>query len=438
MLSADPVIGSLGWVVLALGSALLGGSRQRRLGAAGLVSLGLGLAAWRAGESAGSRPEEAGFLVVNGGLTLLGLALLLGAAATDVRRPSRPAARLAIALGAALVLRMTAGQLVAAGLVRATSAAVVLGLVGAGLVRLGRLVASIRPVRVAGRRLFGAPIRPGLPPGDVWRSLAVIAAGAVAAAAGPHVAVVFAGVVVAACAGYLAIHLRAPRPLPVAPALTLTLAPACWLVATIAGPIGLGTGQLAAVPMSPAAESLVAGALLLAGWSAAGLWPLHRQLPGAIVGVVGAVMLARVALPLAPGGMDQWRPLVVPVLVVGMWHAAAHGRWPLLAAGGGLLGIVSPAGAGVVGGWYLLGTALVLEVGRIFAMPRRFARVVEVAGWISAAWGGVLVLEGALRGEVVYTAVGAAGIAVGVLAAGNDALVDSAPGRAHIWPDQTS
>jgi hypothetical protein len=78
-----------------------------------------------------------------------------------------------------------------------------------------------------------------------------------------------------------------------------------------------------------------------------------------------------------------------------------------------------------------------------------------VAAWVSAAWGALLVLEGGLRGEVVYTALGAAGLALLIavdrhpLAASRaDAApasagpspprVDSSHGRVHIWPDEAS
>ena len=58
MTSNYPVIAALGWLALALGAALLGGGRERRLAAAGLLTLGLGLAAWRAELGRSRRPAR--------------------------------------------------------------------------------------------------------------------------------------------------------------------------------------------------------------------------------------------------------------------------------------------------------------------------------------------------------------------------------------------
>jgi hypothetical protein len=419
MPSSYPVTGLFGWIVLTLGTALLRGGRQRRFGSAGLLCLGLGLAAWRASPASPTNrlaPPEAlgeGFLVVNGGLLLLGLGLLVWAAGAEGSGPFRLAARVAIALGAALVARLIAGQLLAAGLGRATISAVGAGLAGGGLIALVRGTASTSPARAVGRRMFTEPLRPpsATRDGVTVQLLAAIAAGA-AATLGPHVALVFLGVIVAVWSGYWLAGPATGRRAPIAPVLSLVLVPAYWLLATIAGPVGLRTGVLHLVPLSPAAESLVAAALLLAGWSTAGLWPLHRQLPGALVGPVGALLLVRIALPLAPGGIEQWRPLVVPVLVVGVWHAAARARWPLLAVGGAFLGVVSPAQVGIIGAGGLLGSALLLEVAGMAVTPLAAVRLAHVAAWVAGAGGGLLVLEAGLHGEVVYTALGAAGVAL--------------------------
>jgi len=442
MTSNPPVIAPLGWLVLALGAALLGGGREGRLAAAGLVTLGLGLAAWRVSSTDPTRALPSpdflgqGFLVVNGGLLLLGLGLALWAAVSEGPGQRRKVAMLAIALGVILVGWISAGLLLAAGPLRVVSAALLLGLAGAVLLMLGRTIASTRPARALGRRLFSAPLRPELTvsrPAVGWAT--AIVAGA-ATALGPHVAVVFLGLVVAAWSAYFLFHPRGSRPAPVAPSLTLLLAPAYWLLATIAGPGGLGVAALPLVPLSPAAESLVAPVLLLVGWSVAGLWPLHRQVPGALVGSLGALLLVRVGLPLAPDGLEYLRPLAVPLLIAGIWHAAALARWPLLAAGAGFLGVAGLTPAGATGGGWLFGSALVLELSSMLSLPVGAIRLARAAAWVSSAWGGLLVLEGGLRGEVVYTALGTAGLAL-LIASGRQ-RVDSSHGRVHIWPDQAS
>jgi hypothetical protein len=438
MTSHYPAILPLGWIALSLGAALLRGGRKRRLAAAGLLTLGLGLAAWRAGSAdpIGPLPSPVrlgqGFLVVNGGLLLLGLGLALWAAASGGPGRRSVIAMIATGVGVILLAWLSAGFLLAAGPLQVIGATVALGLAGAVLLVLGRMMASTGPARVLGRRLFSEPIRPPRPGNrraGGWA--AAMVTGTAAAALGPHVAVVFLGVVVAAWCAYVLFHATGGRPWPVTPLLSLLLAPVYWLLATIAGPEGLGIAQLPRVPLSPAAESLVAPVLLLVGWSVAGLWPLHRQVPGALVGPIGALLIVRVALPLAPDGLEYWRPLAVPLLIAGIWHAAALARWPLLAAGAGLLGVAGLTPAGASGAGWLLGSALALELCSMASLPAAALRLVRVAAWISGAWGGLLVLEGGLLGEVVYTALGAAGVAL--LIAGR---VDSSPGRVHICPDQ--
>jgi hypothetical protein len=240
--------------------------------------------------------------------------------------------------------------------------------------------------------------------------------GTIAAALGPHLAVVFLGVIVAGWSAFLLSHEPGQTRLPVVPVLTLLLLPAYWFLAIIAGPEGLGIEALPLVPLSPAAESLVAPTLLLVGWSLAGLWPLHRQLPGALTAPAGALLLIRVALPLARGGLEYLRPLASPLAVLGIWHAAAVGRWPLVAVGAAFLGAASATGPGAAGAGWLLGCGLLLELTSRLRGGVAARRAAEAAAWLVGAWGGLLVLQGALRGEVVYTALGVLGLAVIVVA----------------------
>jgi hypothetical protein len=434
MTSTYPVIAPLGWLALALGAALLGGDRERRLAAAGLLILGLGLAAWRvssADPAVSLTPPDRlgeGFLVVNGGLLLLGLGLVLWAAASG-GSGGRPGVGLpATALGVILVARLSAGILLAGGLLRVVSAGIALGLAGVTVLALGRTIAGTGPARALGARLFPEPLRPASPANPrAVRLVGALLAGAAATGLGPHVAVVFLGVTVAAWSAYFLFHTGGGRPAPAAPSLILLLAPVYWLLSTIAGPEGLSVAALPLVPLSPAAESLVAPALLLVGWSLAGLWPMHRQVPGALVGPIGALLLVRIALPLAPDGLEYWRPLAAPVLIVGIWHAAARARWPLLAAGAGLLGVAGLTPAGGTGAGWLLGSAFVLELCSMLSVPVGTLRLARVAIWVSAAWGGLLVLEGGLQGEVVYTALGAAGLALLIASRRRQAITASVP-----------
>jgi hypothetical protein len=269
------------------------------------------------------------------------------------------------------------------------------------------------------RRLFPPPAEAlRLPLGSVTPVLVLVGA-FVAVALGPHVAVVFLGVIGGTWAAYLLAQRPAARPVPLAPLLTLVLAPAYWLLATIAGPVGLGRGALPDIPVSPAAELIIAPLLLLAAWATAALWPLHRQLPGALTAPLGALLLARIGLPLTPEGLEYWRPLAVPLLVLGLWHAAAHARWALLAAGAGVLGIAAATTAGASGAAWLLAAGLALELTALRPLRALVTTTsVRSAAWLAASWGGLRVLEEGLRAEVVYTALGALGLALIVAARG--------------------
>ena len=417
MIAVHPTVASLGWLSLALGSALLSEGRLRRIAAGGMVSLGLGLAAWKVSSPEGplATPDGlgGGFLLVNGGLLVLGLALPVWAALGHVfGRGGLPAAP-AIGIGVVLVGWVCAG-FVSAGGFRVVASAGALGLAGAVLIRGSRALASTRPAEKLGRWLFGEPLRPGHGAGGWGRwPAAGVAAGAVAAALGSHLELVFLGTIVAAWCAHLLFHSRGTRPGPLAPALALLLVPTYWLLRTIAGPVGTGIGALPSVPLSPAAESVVAPALLLVAWGVSGLWPFHRQVPGALLAPVGALLLLRIGQPLVPGGLEHWQPLAVPLLVAGIWHAAARGRWPLLAAGAGLLGILVLSTAGAVGAACLFGAGLLLEMSALRPpSDGGVTRTISMLAWAAGAWGGLLVLEGSLRSEVVYSAFGAAGLAL--------------------------
>jgi hypothetical protein len=189
---------------------------------------------------------------------------------------------------------------------------------------------------------------------------------------------------------------------PAAPILTLPLLGAWWLMATIAGPEGLRVGALPLLPMSPAAERLLAPVFLLAGWATAGLWPLHRQLDGALLAPAGAILLIRIVIPTMPDGLEHWRPLAMPLLAAGAWHAALSGRTPGLALALAWVGLLGLTPGGRLGAALLLAGALVVELGRLApSSPAR--RFTMLASGVAAAIGGVLALEAGLRGEVVYT-----------------------------------
>ncbi len=222
-----------------------------------------------------------------------------------------------------------------------------------------------------------------------------------------HVAVVFAGVAVAGWSGWLIQRRTEPSaPVPLAPGFTLLLIPAYWFLATIAGPESLAVADLADLPVSPAAERLLAPVLLLVTWALGGLWPLQSQVAGPLAAPAGAILLHRIGLAIVPTGLAHWRAAFFPLLVVGIWHAALTRRLTGVAVGAGLLGIASLDSDGIAGGGWLLATAAALEVLRRAGTDSGLVRVPLV---LAATWGGIQAATGGLRTEVVYTVLAAAG-----------------------------
>ena len=442
MTSHYPVAVLIGWLALALGAGLLDDPRARRLSGAGLICLGLGLGAWRVGSGGPGAPLdppaslERGFLVVNAGWLLLGVALQGRGFALSSPGARRSPAWLALLAGTLLVGGACLEFVRAAGVASSAGAAIGLALGGALAGRLLRITASSGIGAGIGHALLGEPVPPMLA-GAARPGPAVVMLAAVAAAAlGAHLSLVLAGVIVGAAAAAV----QARQKLPLAALLSLVaLVPTYLLLAAVAGPDGLWIATLPMVPLSPAAQSLVAPALLLAGWASAGLWPFHRQPGGVLPALLGVLLVARVGVPLTPNGLEQWRPLLAPVLLLGIWHGAARRRWSAAAIGAAWLGLMSAAPSGLAGAAVLLAGALAIELPGVGSPSPNVKRAAVAVGMILGSAGGLLVLEAGLGSEVVYTALGAAGLAV-IVASGASAAtrravpprVDSSTGPVHI------
>ena len=386
-----------GFALMLVGASLLPDERSRVTGALAATAVGLAMAGLRAAP-AGAMPDP-GFVAVDVAFLVLGALLAVTAAVMAWRSPSPARAGAATLLagaaalvwgGAGLTTRPAAGPTVLA-ILAAAAAGVALLLAG----RLMRRTAS-HPEAVSPRPVAG---------------VTGLAVGALAAAAGPQLSLVVLGVILAGWSGWLLRRAAGGSKAPVAPALTLVLIPVWWLMATIAGPEGLGIASLGALPLSPAAEGLLAPALLVAAWTMSGLWPLHRQMPAALTAPVGVLLLARVGLPAVPDGLEHWRALAMPMVVAGTWHAALTGRLVLLPVGLAWVGLLAPEGAGLTGAALLLAAALLLELAGplVRAEPRREEALRVVFG-LAAGHGALLAVTAGLRGEVVYTVLAVGGI----------------------------
>lgn len=386
-----------GYTLIVAGAALLPNVRARATGVLAAVATGLALAGLRAAPGGAREP---GFAAAGAALLLLGALLGAAAAVTGWRRGrSRLTGAAAVGLLAGAAALLWGGRTLLGEAPALSIGLAFLIVVGAGMILLV-------PGRLA--RLGGDP---GATAPRPHAGIAGLLAGGLAVLAGPHVSVVFLGCIIAAWAGYLLQRAAGGPAVPLAPALTLLLLPAWWFMATVAGPEGLGIGALGSLPLSPAAEQLLAPILLLAAWALAGLWPLHRQMPGPLTAPIGAMLVARVALPAVPDGLEHWRALAAPLVVAGIWHAALTGRLALLAIGLAWVGLLAPGGHGLAGAALLLAGALVLELARPFgaANPRR-AAAVRLALGLATGCGALLAVEAALGGEVVYSVVAVAGI----------------------------
>jgi hypothetical protein len=274
----------------------------------------------------------------------------------------------------------------------------------AGLAALGWLIAGTLLRRLQGsasgdRRRTAAP----------W--LASAGAGVLLAAVGPHVLLVLAGVVGTAVAlvGEGIGRRRWASGLIVAIVLA-ALVPAGWLFATIAGDQGLATRALSDLPLSPAAEALLAPLLVVAAWAVAGLWPMPRSPLAGITGLAGLFLIGRLAVPAVPDGLDHWRPLAYPLLALGLWQAVLSRRWAAMLTGGALFALLSGSASGTTAAWWLGAAALLAGTREQLDL-----REAHWPGCLAALAAGIGVLPGTAAGlnaEVVYTTLTVAGLAL--------------------------
>lgn len=372
----------------------------RRTAALAVGSFALAIAAL----PAGAHPVTAGFFLV-GALVAAGVAVRAG------RRG------LPLAAGALLTLWISRGVVASAGVGPSVLGALAIAAIAALLLWLGRRVSrrfsrSRRSLAYAGPAALLLWLVPGL----------------LLTALGPHLSIVFIGAAGVSWTVWLIARPLDLRPWPLVPiAVSLVLLGLYYFMSTVAGPEGLSMNGIPSLPFSPAAEAVVAAALLVASWLLTGLWPLHRWPATPLVAPAAAVLLVRVGLLAAPAGMEHWRAFDVPLAMLGVWYAAAIGRGAAVAVGGAWLALVSVAPSGIAASAWLLPSAVVLDLldaDRADASPAR--RVAGALALMAAGWGGLLALEAGLHGEVVYTVLSAAG-AIVLMASPRQAMTATEP-----------
>ena len=388
----------LAFLALLAGTALGTELGARRAGASSVIAIGLAIAALRAGP----RPGPAGFMAVTGALLVVGVALAVIAAFRAWR--ARAGGSGAILGPAALVVGAAGAAGGSAGVVGAAPTAALVISIGV-VAGVGLLLSIIG-------RWARVPEEPAADMATIGRVSPAVGLflGIAVAGLGPHLSLVVIGVITAAWSAYFLGRAEGRAGVPWGPVLTLPLLGAWWLMATIAGPEGLGIAALPELPLSPAAERTLAPAFLLAGWATAGLWPLHRQTGTGLLASAGAILFVRIATPTLPDGVEHWRALAMPLVVLGIWHAAWVGRATGLAVGMAWIGLLGQTPGGRLGAALLLGVALATE------LLRRSGRstlpvLARVALVMIAGFGGLLATEAGLHAEVVYTVLAVAGVA---------------------------
>ena len=189
---------------------------------------------------------------------------------------------------------------------------------------------------------------------------------------------------------------------------------ALLLMLTIVGPEGGSIAALPEGPFSPPAERLLVMLLGAASLLLAGIPPFGRASSGLPLAPLAAILLARLVAPVLPGGLLEWQPLAMLLLLLSGALAVFRGRWAALAVVAGLVGLWSgePSAAFaslvlVLVGW-LTEQAASGRLGPLRPLPAPWTGLPLVVPALAA----LPVLEGGLRTQVVLSV---ALVAVGIV-----------------------
>ena len=365
------------------------------------------------------------FVGVNVGLMALGAGVVMVAALFIVANEERWALRLAGLVAAAAAIAVLAALvplLRIAGLAAGATAGAALALGGMMTFAARAIASRVRPAGSAHESSvssLGLRELPRIP-------VAITAVAAALTLVAPHALLVIAAALVTAVAAHVAARRmgRAAR-VPVLPIAATALVPFAWMLTTVAGPVGLATGSLSLVPLSPPAQALIAPALVAGAWGFLGAWPLHRWVPGPVLAAVAGALMLRIGAPALGAGFEHLQPPLFALGTVAAWHAALTRRAAAFLAA---LGFV--ASAAIFSGAQVAADARIAAA-VLFAAATGAAALHELARSGSAAHAGAavsvatrvfalaaaaaiyLTIGAGLRAEVVLTValVGAAAVA---------------------------
>jgi hypothetical protein len=396
--------------------------RRRALAGPLLLALAFASLAVAGGEDWRRASLPASYLDITAAIGFAGLALPLGLGWVSHQRAEwTPRLRVGTWLGAGLAVGLGAlrlaplasrggwgGTLLAAG--GLTLAA------GAAIALLPRLHSGAAVRRLD--RLLGGE-RDSAPSGGGWDRVAgvlllVHGGSALLALWAPFLPLLLLLILAGGIAGLLfQYRLDRARTAPLSVVLALLIvAGVGYLMVQVAGDTRLTLGALADAPYSGALELLLALPASLAAWALLRLWPFHIAPRGPLTGLLGAALLIRVVGPLLPSGAFHWQPVLYPLAMLAVAHAAAARRDDEALVACGALGLLAGTGAA---GW--CGTGLVLA-GAALALPEPLRHRMRHGGGelVGRLWVLVLVplvppiLAGALHAQTVYTVLSVLGL----------------------------
>ncbi|HSE27578.1 MAG TPA: hypothetical protein VLA95_05065 [Gemmatimonadales bacterium] len=396
-------------IPLAIAAALLPAATARRMAVAGTLGFLLALAAlrldgWIAGPglAAPLHASPTPWLVATSGLVITAVLSWIAALASGVAhrgdgaapRVTRPLAIAGVLAAAGLASAWPAlvaagpGRSLVAGLALAAALAIVAWLGGVLRLRalLSRLVGDAVPDALARRRS-------GLLPWGAGFALVAFA---------PHLHLVLAGTaLLLALGGRASARARAWAALGADVVALLALLGGWWLLWTIAGPAGGWMSRVGEIPLSPAAEYLLAPLLGLVAFRLAGVVPLAGP-TGALLAPAAALLAWRLLVPALPVALPAWTAGTLALGTLGALAAGAARRVDLVLAAAGISALLAGGDAGRTGGVLLLVLAPLASpalAGRWCSVPSP-ARAALAA---FAAWAAGEALTGTLAVEVVYS-----------------------------------
>ena len=333
-----------------------------------------------------SRSIDAGFVIAGALLVTWAAVRALFTPRTAPGRSVHPRLAAAVLAATAMLLGWLARELIVPAGISADVAAAAVLLTGAALTSVIGIVSRRRPSGIP-----PTPCEGGAPTPWSRGRRATAAAGALLAIAAPKAWLVIGGALLAAGAASLVLLVVT----------AVGLLPSLWFLRTVAGPVGLGLATLDAVPLSAAAEAMLAPALALGTVGLFGLWPLRRWGTPLVLPVGVAVML-RLGVAI-PAGLASWETVLVPLGVIALVHALVVAEAAEALAAGAWLAAVTGGRAAAI----LLAAAVVLGVVAARFRPSRpvAASWAGAAASGAAAAGGALALQALLGTEVVYAVV---------------------------------